>query len=208
MYYSTIEIESRRMEKIIIQKIHTKFFCSMIRSINLNILPKKLSWVFLNKKNLFVKSTKIEKFKKLIGYIIWDENSNRYFNTTKNTRYWFKNLDRFKYPIFSDFSFPSSNFTFVDIKMIDSFFQIKKKFIQSFPILFSIENFYGLLFSLAEFLKILFKKFIQTSNVHKICFNSIKKLIFKFNKAKTINFTNLKINSIVINTILKERKLN
>lgn len=205
MYFSSVEIESRRMTKILIQKISNTFFCSMIQSVNLNLSPKNFSLVFLNKKNLCVKNLRIVHFRKLIGYTYWNDNSNKYCNTVKNIKYFTKNIYRFSYPFFSDFSISNSTFTFMNSKFIDSYFQIKKSFLKSLPVLFSIENIYGLLFSLAESLKILFKKFTQTSKVHNVCFKMIKKLIFKYSKRKKIDLTDKKMNCILIYTILREK---
>ena len=199
------EIEFRRLVKNLIRKISTKIFWAIIKFKNLEIIMKNFSWVFLDEYRLIVNYKKPIDFKKPLGFILLDSNHNRCIDVTKNSKFFYRNSKFFSYSFFSHFFYGTSNFTFTDIKIIDSFFQIKKKFSKFLPIIFPIGNFYGSLLSLSELLRILFLKFIQNSRIHKVSFLKIKNLILKFIQKSEINLPIKKIRMVFLNILLRKK---
>ncbi len=199
------EIEFRRLVKNLIRKISTKIFWSLIKSKNLEIIMKNFSWVFLDEYRLIVNYKKPIDYKKPLGFILLDSNDNRCIDVIKNSKFFYRNSKTFSYSLFSRFFHCTSNFTFTDIKIIDSFFQIKKKFSKFLPIIFPIGNFYGSLLSLSELLRILFLKFIRNSRIHKVSFLKIKNLILKFIQKFEINLPNKKIRLVFLNILLRKK---
>ena len=109
------------------------------------------------------------------------------------------------FPIVSEFSYPDSIFTFVDMKLIDSYFQLKKKIFKLLPIVFPMENLYGFLLSLSETSILLSQKLVQFGNVHKIFFTRIKNLLLEIIAENIPNILTTKNNNMAINLILRQK---
>ena len=172
-----IALELRRLIKSLIHKIFSKTKWLMLKTKNFQIIPKSSSWIFSDRVEDDFRKFKIMNFKKLLGLIFLTTSTKKCFYAFKNYNCVKKKLNSRFFPILSQFSFPDSIFTFVDMKLIDSYFQLRKKMFKLLPILSSSENFYGFLLSLSEISILLFQGLLQFHYVHSVFFGRIKNLI-------------------------------
>lgn len=203
----SLEIEFRRIIKTLIRYISDKILWSLIKTKNLEIIPKNFSWVILDELGLNLRYKGRIDFRRPLGSISWNKHYNRCFQIFKNIKSKKEVEKYFFYPFFSSFSSFCSSFTSIDTKFIDSYFQVKRRFTKHLPLLFSNENFFGFLISLWEILEILFLKITQKSKFHRISFLRVKNLIFKVNKQFKNNFPTIKIKTIFINLLSRKKIL-
>lgn len=91
------------------------------------------------------------------------------------------------------------------MKLIDSYFQLKKKIFKLLPIVFPMENLYGFLLSLSETSILLSQKLVQFGNVHKIFFTRIKNLLLEIIAENIPNILTTKNSNMAINLILRQK---
>jgi|NorSeaMetagenome_1021524.scaffolds.fasta_scaffold07415_3 hypothetical protein len=200
-----VALELRRLIKILIHKISSKTIWLMLKTKNFQIIPKNSSWIFSDRIKDNFREFKIINFKNLLGLIfLTSNNTNKCFYTFKNYNCGKKKKSCF-FPIVSEFSYPDSIFTFVDMKLIDSYFQLKKKIFKLLPIVFPMENLYGFLLSLSETSILLSQKLVQFGNVHKIFFTRIKNLLLEIIAENIPNILTTKNNNMAINLILRQK---
>ena len=180
------EIEIRRLFKLFIQKFSNKLLLSELNIKNFDVIPKKFSWIILNNENLVLKDGIKPKISDLLGIISISTRNNKFIDVTRDLKSVNSEYGVNSSQFLADFSTSESFFTFVENKLIDSISQLKKRFCKILPIVFSLENLYGCLFSLPEILSILFWKFTQKSKIYRILFIKTKKLLFLINKKKKI----------------------
>ena len=202
MYDLSIEIESRRQIKILIKKFSFELMNRLIETENLNIIPKKFSWILLNKEITNQYKFKTENIKKILGLILWNTDFYRNYEIIRKPNLSKNSSSYREYPLFSKSFSYGSNYILSGIKLIDSYFQIKRKFLGTLPVICSAKNLYGILISLRELLDILFRELIQTNIVHKIAFVIIKALIHNFLQTKKFYIKDNLIRYMFIEIIL------
>lgn len=197
-----LSTEIRRSIKILIQKISSKTTWLLFKTKNFKFIPKNSSWIFLDKIGNNMKRLKIKNSRKLRGLIFWRRRENKCLYALKNCNRVKKKLILCFFPIYYSLSSTDSIFAFFDMKLIDSYFQLREKTSRLLPILSSIENFYGFLLSISEICILLFQKLVQLSNIHRIFFTRIRCLIFEIIGKFMANKSKKKIKSFSINLLL------
>jgi hypothetical protein len=197
-----LSIELRRLIKILIQKISSKTTWLLFKTRNFQFIPKNSSWIFLDRIGNNMRKLKIKIFKKLRGLIFLTNRENKCLYALKNCNHFKKKLNLCFFPISYSFFSPDSIFAFFDMKLIDSYFQLREKTSRLLPILSSIENFYGFLLSLSEISILLFQKLVHLSNIHRIFFTRIRGLIFEVIGKFINNRSKKKIKNFSINLLL------
>ena len=197
-----VSTEFRRLIKILIQKISSKTTWLLFKTRNFQLIPKNSSWIFLDKTGYKMKKLKVKSSKKLRGLIFWTSMENKCFYTLKNCTRVKKKLNQSFFPISYSFFSPDSIFAFFDMKLIDSYFQLREKTSRLLPILSSVENFYGFLLYRSEISILLIQKLVQLSNIHKIFFTRIRCLIFEIIGKFMTNRSKKKIKKFSINLLL------
>ena len=199
------EIEIRRLFKVFIQKFSNRLLFSELNIKNFHIIPNQFSWILLNNENLVLKDGIRPKISDLLGIISIGTKNNKFIDVTRDLKSVKNDYSVHSLQFLADFSTSDSFFTFVENKLIDSIFQLKKRFCKLLPIVFPIENLYGCLVSLSEILSILFWKFTQKSKIHRILFIETKKLLFLINKKKKFTLSNKKAKNFFLH-ILRRKK--
>ena len=82
----SVEIEYRRIIKTLIRHISDKILFSLIKTNNLDIIPKNFSWILLDKLGLNLRYREKIDFKKSLGSISWNNGYNRCFQVFKNIK--------------------------------------------------------------------------------------------------------------------------
>jgi len=198
------EIEFRRLGKILLKKISFELKKRMIKTKNINIIPKNFSWGVVNQKIYHYYNLKIKNFKKMLGFISWNNNYNRFFEVVKKIEPT-RNLNYFDENLFGRYFFRGSNFTLSKNKFIDSYFQIERKCLINLPIVFSLENCYGILLSKKEILKILFRNLNQSNIFFRKAFIFTKTLFYNFIPEKIIYGNKKKIEDVFIEIVLRKK---
>jgi len=199
------EIEFRRLCKILLKKISFELKLRLIKTKNINIIPKNFSWGFVNKKIYQYYNLKIKNFKKMLGFISWNNNYDRFFEVVKRTRTSQKNSNYFDKNSFNRYFFRGSNFILSKNRFLDSYFQIERKFLSYLPVVCSLENCFGILLSKREILKILFRNLNQINVFFRKAFIVMKILFCNFIQEKNIYGNNKKIKDIFIEVILRKK---
>ena len=193
------------MSKVIIQKISNKLLWLMIKVKNLIVIPKNFSWIFLHNKFQEKKRNVKVKFKKLQGFVLWNSVHSRIFDIMRNLNINNKYKKSLVYPFFFTLFSLFPNFALSGNRIIDSFFQLKKKFSEFLPIIFSLENFHGFLISLSDLFRVFFWKFVQYSILHKISFLKIRIMVFKLSNKNRSCFPFRK-SDFFLNSIILRKK--
>lgn len=205
MKFLSIEIEIRRQIKIMIKKTSFDLLEKMIKTKNFNIIPNKFSWILLDRKIYPQYKFKNENIKSNLGLILWDSDFYRNYEVVKKPNILKKCLKSLKYPFFSKFFSFNSNFTLSEIKLIDSYFQMKKNFLGTLPVICSVKNLYGISLSLTELLDILFRKLTQTNIFHSVIVVILRTVINNFLLKKNFYIKGKNMRGMCIEVLLRKK---